>query len=250
MSDIQVAPDPTSFARMAAEHIAALAGEAITTNGRFTIALSGGNTPRPVYALLATAELAKQIDWASVQVFFGDERCVPPDHPESNYRMAKEALLDHVPLPPENVHRMRGEDDPTRAATEYGQELQRVFGGDPDGGPPPAGFDLILLGMGDNGHTASLFPGTAAIHEQKRWVMAVYAEAVSMWRLTLTPAIINDATQVTFLVAGQAKADTLRQVLEGPYQPDLLPAQVVKPTHGRLTWLLDQAAASRLTRTL
>lgn len=244
---IQVAPDPASFARTAAEQITAIARDAIAAGGRFTIALSGGNTPRPIYALLATDQFSRQIDWARVQVFWGDERCVPPDDPESNYRMAKETLLDHVPLPPANVHRMHGEDDPVQAAAAYGQALRSVFGGDPEGGPPPSGFDLVLLGMGDNGHTASLFPGEAAVREQQRWVVAEQIAAVSMWRMTLTPPILNAAANVTFLVAGADKAEPLHQVIEGPYQPDVLPSQAIRPVHGSLTWLLDEAAAARLT---
>ncbi|MGH2585100.1 MAG: 6-phosphogluconolactonase [Dehalococcoidia bacterium] len=248
MTDIQVEPNLDALVRAATEQIAGIAESAIAANGRFTIALSGGNTPQPVYRLLATDEFSRRIDWSRVQVFWGDERCVPPNDEESNYRMAKEALLDHVPLPPANVHRMRGEEDPAQAAAQCGRELQAVFGGDAEGGAPPAGFDLILLGMGDNGHTASLFPGKTAMHEEKRWVVAEYIEAVSMWRITFTPVLINAAATVTFLVAGTQKAEVLHQVLEGPYQPDVLPSQIVKPVHGQLVWLLDQAAASRLTQ--
>jgi 6-phosphogluconolactonase len=249
MTDIQVSPDLNALVRASAEQIADIAERAIATNGRFTIALSGGSTPRPVYALLATDEFSRRIDWSRVQVFWGDERCVPPNDPQSNYRMAKEALLEHVPLPEANIHRMHGEEDPTQAAAEYGRELQAVLGGDAEGGAPPAGFDLILLGMGDNGHTASLFPGKTALHEEKRWVVAEYIEAVSMWRITFTPVLINAAATVTFLIAGTQKAEVLHQVLEGPYQPDVLPSQIVKPLHGQLVWLLDKAAASRLTQT-
>jgi 6-phosphogluconolactonase len=166
--------------------------------------------------------------------------------------MAREALLDRGPLPPENIHRIHGEDDPPHAAAAYARELQSVFGGDADRGRtrgpplgPATGFDLILLGMGgDNAHTASLFPVKAAVREQVRWVMAEYIDEVAMWRVTLTPVVINAAKNVTSLVAGAGKAEPRREVLQGPFEPDRLPAQVVQPTHGQLTWLVDQAAAS------
>jgi 6-phosphogluconolactonase len=248
MAVLQVEPDTASLTRAAADFIAGIARDAIATNGRFTIALSGGDTPRPVYTLLASDEFSGQIEWPRVHVFWGDERCVPPNDAESNYRMAKEALLDRVPLLPANIHRMHGEDDPKQAAAAYGRTLCTFFGGDPAGGPPPAGFDLVVLGMGDNGHTASLFPGEAAAREQQRWVMAENVEALSEWRITLTPVIINAAANVAFLVSGHAKAARLQQVLESRPQPDVLPAQAIRPTSGRLTWLLDAAAASNLTR--
>ena len=166
--------------------IARLAVESIAARGRFTIALSGGSTPRPVYARLAAADHAAHIDWGKVYVFFSDERCVPPDDAASNYRMAREALLDHVPLPPDNVHRMRGEEDPAQAALAYEQDLQSSF----RTSAIPA-FDLICLGMGDDGHTASLFPGTAALRERERWVVAQDVAVAWAWRVTFTAALIN-----------------------------------------------------------
>lgn len=253
MAAIEIYPDAAALTRAAAEQVVRHATEAIAASGRFTLALSGGSTPRPVYELLASDAFAPRVHWPKVQVFWGDERCVPPDDPESNYRMAREALLDHVPLPPENIHRIHGEDDPPHAAAAYARELQSVFGGDAERGRtrgptvgPATGFDLILLGMGDNAHTVSLFPGKAAVREQTRWVRAEYIEEVAMWRVTLTPVAINAAKNVTFLVAGARKAEPLREVLQGSFEPDRLPAQVVQPTHGQLTWLLDRAAASRL----
>ena len=182
-----------------------------------------------------------------MEIFFGDERCVPPDNPQSNYFMVRTTLFDQVPIPAENIHRMRGEEEPEPAAAAYAGDLQRIFGGDANAGEPPTeGFDLILLGIGDNGHTASLFPGLAAVSERKRWVMAQYVEVVGMWRLTLTPVVINAARQVAFLVSGADKAEVLHQVLEGPYQPVVLPAQIIKPHSGELRWLLDAPAAARL----
>ena len=180
-ADVTVYPDHQSFVDGAAAFIAGLAAESIAARGRFTIALSGGSTPRPIYARLAAADHAARIDWGKVHVFFSDERCVPPDDAASNYRMAREALLDHVPLPPANVHRMRGEEDPALAALAYEQDLQGLF----RTSAAPA-FDLICLGMGDDGHTASLFPGTAALRERERWVVAQYVAVARAWRVTFT----------------------------------------------------------------
>ena len=181
MADVTVYPDHLSFVDGAAAFIAGLAVESIAARGRFTIALSGGSTPRPIYARLAAADHAERIDWGKVHVFFSDERCVPPDDAASNYRMAREALLDHVPLPPANIHRMRGEEDPALAALAYEQDLQGLF----RTSAAPA-FDLICLGMGDDGHTASLFPGTAALRERERWVVAQYVAVARAWRVTFT----------------------------------------------------------------
>ena len=247
MSTITIFPDTESLISGAADFIAESAIRALAARGRFTLALSGGNTPKPVYARLATAAYRDRFDWQRVAICFGDERCVPPDDPQSNYHMARTTLFDQVPIPAENIYRMRGEDDPEQAAAAYAGELQRLFGGDAGAGEPPReGFDLILLGIGDNGHTASLFPGLAAVTEKKRWVMAQYVEVVGRWRLTLTPVVINAARQVAFLVSGANKAEVLHQVLEGPYQPVVLPAQIIRPHSGDLRWLLDAAAAARL----
>ena len=247
MSKITVFPDTESLISGAADLITESAIRALAARDRFTLALSGGNTPKPVYARLATAAYRDRFDWQRVVIGFGDERGVPPDDPESNYGMARTTLLDQVPIPAENIYRMRGEEDPEQAAAAYAGELQRLFGGDPEAGEPPReGFDLILLGLGDNGHTASLFPGLAAVTEKKRWVMAQYVEVVGRWRLTLTPVVINAARQVAFLVSGAGKAEVLQQVLEGPYQPVVLPAQIIRPHSGDRRWLLDAAAAARL----
>ncbi len=227
--DVRVLPTPAAVAEAAAERVVAAAARA---SRRFAIALSGGSTPAALYRLL----VAKPIDWARVHVFFGDERCVPPDDPASNYRMAREALLDHVPIPPANVHRMRGEDPPAAAAEAYEREVRATV----------ERFDLVLLGMGDNGHTASLFPGLTAVRETERWVVAEYVGEVGMWRVTLTPPAINAAAEVLFLVAGAGKVAMLPRVLEGPRDPDLLPAQAVR--RERVTWLVDAAAAASLTR--
>jgi 6-phosphogluconolactonase len=248
MPKITVYSDNDSLVSSTADFIADQASLAIAERGRFTLALSGGNTPKPVYARLATPEYRDRLDWSKVLIFFGDERCVPPDAPQSNYLMVRTTLLDQVPLPPENIYRIRGEDPPQKAAADYTDALQNTFGGDQVAGPPSAGFDLILLGMGDNGHTASLFPGLPAVTETLRWVMALYVEVAGMWRVTLTPVVINAARQVAFLVSGAHKADMLQRVLEGPYQPVVLPSQIIKPASGDLQWLVDEPAAAKLRR--
>jgi 6-phosphogluconolactonase len=242
MFDLTVYPDGSSFVDGAADFIAGLASSAIAERGRFTIALSGGGTPRAIDARLATPAFSDRFDWSKVQVFFSDERCVPPDDARSNFRMAHEALLARVPLPPENLHHIRGEDDPAQAALMYEQELSATF----RTASVPA-FDLVCLGMGDNGHTASLFPGTAALRERVRWVVPQYVEVMATWRVTFTTPLINAARHVAFLVEGAGKADMLWRVLEGRYQPDELPSQLVQPVGGQLHWLVDAAAAERVT---
>lgn len=251
MVQIDIQPDAASLMHATAERLTALAGEAISARGRFSLVLSGGSTPKALYALLTAEPYVTQIDWARVQVFFGDERCVPPSDERSNYRMARETLLDRVPLPATNVHRMRGEDPPAAAAAAYERDIRSYFAGCTDeAGTAPAWprFDFVLLGMGDNGHTASLFPGTAALREQTRWVVAQYVEVVQMWRITLTVPAINAAANVAFLVAGAAKADMLQRLVDGPRDPDVLPAQMIHPHDGRLTWLVDEPAATKLRK--
>jgi len=241
MTAVRVFPDPQALAEAAARHVAESAQAAVDARGAFSIALSGGSTPRELHLKLASPPLVEQVDWSRVHVFFGDERCVSPDDERSNYRMADETLLSRVPIPRNQIHRMRGELPPQQAAADYERELRDFFKVE------PPRLDLILLGMGDNGHTASLFPGLTAVHEQQRWVVAEYVAEVSMWRITLTPVIINLAREVIFMVAGAAKADMLRQVLEGPFAPDERPAQIVRPSPGEVAWLIDAAAAAKLS---
>ncbi len=220
--------------------------EAVKTRGIFTVVLSGGSTPKNLYALLAsdTESFRSQVPWNQIHFFWGDERHVPPDHPDSNYRMVQERLLSQVPIPPENVHRIKTENpDASKSAEEYEQELRDFF---KSLGLKSPRFDLVFLGMGPDGHTASLFPGTEAVHEQTRLVTAVWVEKFKTYRVTLTPPALNSAACVIFLVSGEDKAETLQAVLEGDYQPDRFPAQVIRPTQGKLLWLTDQAAASRL----
>jgi 6-phosphogluconolactonase len=248
--EVQIFDGVAQLMQAAAGAFVQAAADAVRTTGRFVVALSGGSTPNALFDLLASATWAPRIDWSRVHVFWGDERCVPPTDPASNYRSARERLLDRVAVPASQVHRMRGEDDPAAAATSYERELRATFA-TPSGPPrtvPGARFDLVLLGMGPDGHTASLFPGTAPVHESVRWVVAHDVQKVSMWRLTLTPIVIDAAAEVVFLVAGPDKAPTLRRVLEGAPAPDLLPSQAIAPEAGRLRWLVDAAAASELER--
>jgi 6-phosphogluconolactonase len=233
--EIKVLPDATEIAHEAAECVIAAANRAADEGRTFSIALSGGSTPKALFELLATEPYRSRVDWAKVEVFFGDERTVPPDHKDSNYRMAREALLSKVPIPGDNVYRMAGERDPNAAAREYGQMLKEKFG---DGG-----IDLVLLGMGDDGHTASLFPETEALDETKHRCVANFVPKLNTWRLTLTAPFINRSAQVIVLVSGASKAQRLQEVLEGPPDPRRLPVQLIKPASGRLTWLVDAAAA-------
>ena len=241
--EVECFSDRGEMVRMEAERIVARARDSIGQRVRFLLCLAGGSTPKPLYELLATPPFATRIDWPRVHVFWGDERCVPPDHPESNYRMAREALLDHVQLPGTNVHRIRGEDEPSKAAAAYEELLATFFGSREI--LPQASFDLVLLGMGADGHTASLFPGSAAARETRRWVVASPGPQPGHWRVSLTPVLLNTAEDVTFLVSGANKADRLKDVLEDR-GPDLLPAQLIRPTHGALHWVVDTAAAARL----
>jgi 6-phosphogluconolactonase len=235
-----------ALSRDAAYRVIALAAQSRATGRPFTIALAGGSTPAQLYALLATPAFRSALLWPEVQVFFGDERCVPPNSPESNYRMAQENLFAHVPVPDANIHRMMGEHpDPEQAAHDYEVELRHIFALQP--GQLPR-FDLILLGMGRDGHCASLFPHKAALHERERLVVVAEPGLTPfVSRLTLTFPVLNNATNVLFLVAGPDKAETLVRVLHGSPDPEALPAQSVNPTNGTLTWLLDRDAASLLT---
>src|SRR5439155_26758217 len=238
---IKVLPDAAAVAEEAARQIVASAQEAIALADRFTIALSGGSTPKALYQLLAAEPMRSAIDWAKVEVFFGDERCVPPDHPESNSRMSRETLLSKVPIPGDNIYRMRGEIDPQEAAKEYGRMLKGKFG--EEGGP-----DLVLLGLGEDGHTLSLFPGTPAVNETHHRCVANYAEHSTTgksWRITLTAPFVNRSREVLFLIAGASKAEALSGVLEGPRDPQRWPAQLIQPVAGGLTGLVDGVAVGR-----
>lgn len=239
MTNMHVFEDHQRFVDGSADFIADIAAGAIAERGRFTIALSGGGTPKQIYARLATADYPDRVAWEKAHIFFGDERCVPPDDARSNYRMAREAWFDHAPIPGENIHRIHGEDDPALEAVRYEQDIAGLY----RSARFPA-FDLILLGLGDNGHTASLFPGTAALCETTRWVVAQYVEVMTTWRVTFTAPLINAARHVAFLAEGAGKAQMLWNVIKGPYQPDVWPSQLIQPARGELHWLVDAAAAA------
>jgi len=207
------------------------------------VALSGGATPRALYSLLATAEFREKIPWPQIHLFWGDERCVPPNHRDSNYGLAYETLISRVPIPKENVYRMKGGEDPQIAAFDYEQALRQFFGLSGRGLPR---FDLIFLGLGEDGHTASLFPGSEVLQEKRRLVCAAYVKRFKSNRLTLTLPVLNNAANIFFLVAGERKASALREILYGKDARRLLPAQRVRPMKGRLVWFVDAAAGSLL----
>ena len=241
---VAIYPDSNTLSHEAAQYIVRLTSEAIADHGHFTIALSGGSTPKALYALLGNEPYRSQIDWALVEIFWSDERCVPPDSSDSNYHLAQEVLLSKVPIAANQIHRMPADKvDRDAASQEYTQEMQRVFGTD---GIPS--FDLLQLGMGPEGHTASLFPHQASLHEQQRLVMPVDVPKPPPPRLTFTPPLLNAARHVLFLVTGSDKADAVLAVLEGSYQPEEYPAQIVNPPHGEVTWMLDTASAAKLQR--
>jgi 6-phosphogluconolactonase len=238
---VQVFDDAESVARAAAEAFVRLSLEAVEERGAFSVALSGGTTPRRVYELLASGEYRVRAEWPKVHVFFGDERTVPPDHAESNYRMAREALLSRVSIPTENVHRIDGVGDAAANASDY-ESVMRGFFGDVDW----PRFDLVFLGMGDDGHTASLFPETPALEEARAWAAANWVEKLGTWRITLTAPAINAARRVVFLVTGASKAERLNEVLNGARYPSRLPSQMIRPRDGLLEWYVDRAAAAKL----
>jgi 6-phosphogluconolactonase len=233
--EIKVVPDLNALVEEAADRVASAARSGLGDHDFFSIALSGGSTPEPVYRRLTEEPYRSAIDWARVRIYFGDERGVPPDSNQSNYHMAQGAMLSKVPIPPQNVFRMRGEVDPNEAAIEYGKLLKEHFG---DGG-----LDLVLLGMGDDGHTASLFPGTEALKETQHRCVANFVPKMNTWRITMSAPFINRADRVMFLVSGEGKAPRVKEVLEGPREPERLPSQLIHPVNGQLTWLLDSAAA-------
>lgn len=243
--DLRVVPDPPALFQAAAAEFASRAIVSVKAGARFTVALSGGSTPKSFFSLLAKND-RDRLPWDKMFFFWGDERHVPPDHPDSNYRMAFEALLSKVPVPDGNVFRIPAENpDANQGAAAYEQTLRAFF-------QPPAGtfprFDLILLGMGPDGHTASLFPQTKALHEKTRLVVANWVEKFKTNRITLTLPVLNQAAAVMFVVSGQDKVEALKEVLEGSQAPELFPSKLVRPANGDLIWLVDQAAASALAK--
>lgn len=240
--EVRVFPSLEELTQQAAARFEELARLRVAEGKIFSAALSGGSTPKRLYHLLATPQF--RISWEYVHLFQVDERCVPPDHPESNYRMIEEALLGHAPVPKANFHRLAAE-RPNReeAARLYAEQLAQVL--QPEDNEWPR-LDLVFLGMGADGHTASLFPGSPALEERALRVRANFVEKLRMHRLTLTFPVLNAAAQIIFLVSGAEKAETLRQVLEGPARPEEFPAQRIQPVNGHLSWYVDQAAAKFL----
>ncbi|MET0387076.1 MAG: 6-phosphogluconolactonase [Polyangiales bacterium] len=240
-SDLQVVSTPDQLAERCAVHIVQVALLAFANRGVFRLCVAGGNTPRGAYARLAQQDLAHQLDWQRVHIYFGDERCVPPDHPQSNYHMLHESLLSRVPIPPSRVHRIAGEAPPPLAAQSYSELLRSALGVEPDGSPRQT-FDLVLLGLGADGHTASLFPGSSL--ELEEWVSPRQHPTTGEWRVTLTEPLLNSAEETLFLVAGEDKAERLAEVRNTALDMLRLPAQRIVP-RGHLRFLVDQAAASR-----
>jgi 6-phosphogluconolactonase len=238
---IRIFNDLEALSQAAAEMFVDSADQAISSRGRFSVALSGGHTPRRMYELLVVHPLREEIQWEAIHFFWGDERCVPINDPRSNVLMTRQILLDRVPAPESNIHPILGDLPTALAAVEYETELRDFFGDQ-----PPI-FDLILLGLGENAHTASLFPHTSVLDENKHWVEEVYVPEQSMYRVTLTAPLINQAREVIFLVSGSEKALALQNVLEGPYQPHQFPAQLIRPNGAHPIWLVDEAASHKLT---
>lgn len=247
--DVSVCASADALADAAATRIAMLAGSAVRARGRFVMALSGGTTPRATYRRLADPAFAAQVPWAQVHVVWGDERCVAPDDPMSNYGMARTALLDRVPVPASQIHRIEGEIDPALAGQRYEATLRRLLGTPkgPPRGEPGARIDLVLLGLGDDGHTASLFPGSEALGEVDRWAVPAFPAAVPSPRVTLTPPVIAAAAEILFLVSGAAKARILGRVLDPVSRPSELPAQSVARSSAHVRWIVDAPAATALT---
>lgn len=240
--DVRNFSNGEQLSHAAARSIVQIAKESLVAHDRFTIALSGGSTPKGAYRLLALEPYRNQIDWTKAEIFWSDERCVPPEDAESNYHLAYEVMLSKLPIPADHIHRMPADQsDLVAAAAAYEQEMRRVFGTN-----EVPSFDLLQLGLGPEAHTASLFPHQASLRETERLVIPVTVPKPPPARLTFTPPILNAAKHILFLVTGAEKADAVRAVLEGDYQPEEYPAQIVRPTQGEVIWMLDTAAASKL----
>lgn len=251
-AQVRIYHDSDELAIKAARHFARLADQYTLGSGRFTVALSGGSTPRKMFSMLASEPFLETVPWSSIYFFWGDERCVPPDHADSNYLMARETLFDKVPVPAENIFRIPAETaDHNLAASQYAATIREFFLSDPEATQADQSsyvprFDLIFLGMGPDAHTASLFPGTDALYVNDRIVVANFVQKFNADRITLTATIINNARNITFVAAGADKAEALKAVLEGSYQPDVYPSQLIRPRNGTLLWMVDEAAASLL----
>lgn len=235
-----IAQDAGKLSHDLAEWIIADIQKTLQTKQRYTLVLSGGSTPKRLYELLAKPPYSVQIDWSRIHIFFGDERYVPFEDDRNNGKMAYETLLKYVPVPQDQIHYMHTSLPPEQSAQEYEKILHDYFG------TSSHTFDLVLLGMGDDGHTLSLFPGTKIVREKKDWVQAYFVDKLDMFRITLTAPVVNRSRHVVFLATGENKAETLKQVVEGDYNPDRYPSQVIEPADGGLTWFIDKPAAGAL----
>jgi 6-phosphogluconolactonase len=246
MAEVIRLDDLESLSQEAARRWLAIAQEAVSEQGKFSIALSGGSTPRRLYQIMASSPYKEQTPWAQTHVFWGDERRVAPGDPESDYRMARETLLDHVPVPPDQVHRMLGEGLVSSTVRDYENKLKRYFELGASDWPR---FDLVLLGLGADGHTASIFPGTRAVSDLTNMVIVFEIPQLHAERITLTRRVFNNSRNILFLVSGADKAPALAATLEGSALPSKYPAQIIQPTNGELVWLVDKAAAADLKST-
>jgi len=245
--EVRILKDGAAIARLAADKFVELAQAAVKEHGAFSVALAGGSTPKLLYSLLATdSGLRAKVPWDKIHLFFGDERHVGPEDAQSNFKMASETMISKAPVKAEQVHRMKGEyPDAEKAAREYEDELRAHFA--LRGGEPPR-FDLVLVGMGEEGHCLSLFPGTKALHAPAgRTVVSNWVGKLFTDRITITASVANSAANILFTVTGKEKAWALKGVLEGPYEPEQLPSQSLQPTNGNLLWLVDEAAGSMLS---
>lgn len=239
---LHIFDDKETMSEQLASWIERLVQDTLKKQDLFTLVLSGGGTPKLLFQKLASDKFKNKINWKRIHVFWGDERVVPFEDDRNNARMAYDILINHIDIPPEQVHIMRTDIEPELAAEKYEKILHQYFDNTPNS------FDLVLLGMGDDGHTLSLFPGSPIIEEHEHWVNSVYNEQQKMYRVTLMPVIVNKASNIAFMVDGAKKANVLQQVIEGPYTPRELPAQIIKPVKGQLSWFLDKAAAKELNQ--
>jgi 6-phosphogluconolactonase len=239
---LHIYKNPEELSKAVAEWITAYIESVLAKGNRFTIALSGGSTPQKLNTILAASPYKQRIDWKKMHIFWGDERAVPFTDDRNNAKMAYDTLLNHLPIPKQQIHVMRTDISPEASAAAYEDILHSYFD------QTATSFDLVLLGMGDDGHTLSLFPGTAIVHEQKAWAEAFFLKSQDMYRISLTTTIVNKAAAIAFLAVGTNKAKTLEQVLEGALQPDIYPSQLIKPVNGELHWFVDEAAAANLRK--